>query len=100
MVNDYEVKFGRKSLNRRVAELIQGALFPADADVRMDFLVALRRGDQRRKGPAVVPRDAGELDWPAHAFSRTAAIFFMPAFWSPVILTSRIFSQRFVCADS
>ena len=32
MVNNDQVKCGRKSLNRRVAELIEGAFFPADAD--------------------------------------------------------------------
>ena len=48
----------------------------------MGFLVALRSGDQWRKGSAVVPRDAGELDRPAHACSRT---------W-------RVFSAGFLCA--
>src|SRR5438067_487318 len=100
MVNHNKIKFARQLVNGQVAKFVQGAFFPADANARMRFLVALRGCHQRRERAAVVPRDAGELYRLAQALSRIAASLFTLDVLSRRRLTARIVSQRFVCADS
>ena len=62
MVDDDEIEFLRERVDRQVAEFVERTLFPADADVRMQLLVALGRGHERRQGTAVVPSDAGQFE--------------------------------------
>src|SRR5690349_14088651 len=100
MIDYNEIKFTRQLVNGQVAKLIERSFIPSDRDAGACFLVALGCCDQRRKGATVVPSDASEQDRLAHAVSRTAADLRRPTFPSIEPLISRIFSQRFVSADS
>src|SRR5690242_1527839 len=100
MINDNQVETGRELINRRVAEFVQAAFFPADSDAGVRFFIALTGGDQWRQGTAMVPRNARKPYGLAHASSRIAAVFCAWVFFERNRLTSRIFSARLVWADS
>ena len=61
MVDDDEVELPGQHIDRHVAEFVQRALLPTNANAGMQFLVTLGGRHQRRQGAAVVPRDAGQF---------------------------------------
>src|SRR5580692_5265488 len=95
MINDHQIKFWSQLIDRHVSEFVKCPLFPTNTDARMQFFITLRSCNQGREGAAMIPGDTAELCNPAHAFCRIKAPLSIRLF-----LIGRIFSQRFVCADS
>ena len=66
MVDDDQIELSRQLIHRHVPKFVQGALFPADAYPGVQLLVPLGGRHQWRQSPAVIPRDAGQLEDPRH----------------------------------